>query len=599
MGDPLSRRVYELAREIGRTPDEVLRYLREIGEFSRSASSTVADPVARKVLENFGASVSARAESESHGERSRQVARRSITPATTLTWQANPVKEPVNEEVVRRVQRLESCFSESRKHREMLQALGSQFVYADRFVTSDGKECGVALARFSGAIEAAFGLTREVLFFYAPYFDLQSRSFKLAKDKLASLPREVTPDLIFFSSPDDRLTFKLNEWSKLQFSAIPLPVTMDPEPIALISQLRDYIYARDLFYETTPVSGNKFFGRKTLLQELRDDIANQRVSGLFGLRKSGKTSILLQLAETLSSEVLIPVFIDLETLPSPPIDPAPDFIREMASRLSAELARRGFSIDELVEVPQSPSISAFSAALDTVVRRLAADDVTLVFLLDEIEFLTPSDQVDTQEAKFPGVAQALASLRAVAQSTNNFTFILSGLTNHILENGRLYGRPNPLFSWAKARYVGPFSRQEANELATATGARMGIEIEAGALAALYDASGGHAYLYRNLASEVVATLPVDTYRRVMRTSDVLHQLTPWRRSVAGNIEEILSHLSRYYPTEGVLLETLKESPEDFIDLASGEDRAVHHLASLGLIHEEAGRFAPSVLLELQ
>ncbi len=197
------------------------------------------------------------------------------------------------------------------------------------------------------------------------------------------------------------------------------------------------------------------------------------------------------------------------------------------------------------------------------------------------------------------MAQALASLRAVAQSTNNFTFILSGLTNHILENGRLYGRPNPLFSWAKARYVGPFSRQEANELATATGARMGIEIEAGALAALYDASGGHAYLYRNLASEVVATLPVDTYRRVMRTSDVLHQLTPWRRSVAGNIEEILSHLSRYYPTEGVLLETLKESPEDFIDLASGEDRAVHHLASLGLIHEEAGRFAPSVLLELQ
>ncbi len=68
----------------------------------------------------------------------------------------------------------------------------------------------------------------------------------------------------------------------------------------------------------------------------------------------------------------------------------------MTSRLSAELARRGFSIDELVEVSQSPSISAFSAALDTVVRRLADDDVTLVFLLDEIEFLTPSDQVDTQ-----------------------------------------------------------------------------------------------------------------------------------------------------------------------------------------------------------
>ncbi len=594
----VNQRVYDLARQVDRAPDDVLRYLRAIGEFTRSASSVVAEPVARRVVEHFGGLVPA-SSSERTGSPLSAPARQPITPATTLSWQANPVKEPTNEEVVKRVQRLESTFPEFRKHRSMLQALGSQFVYADVFVTTDGKHCGLALARFSGAIESAFGLTREVPFFYAPYFDLQSRSFKLAKDKVAGLPREVTPDLIFFSSPDDRLTFKLNEWSKLQFTAIPLPTTLDAEPIALIAQLRDHIYARDLFYETTPVSGSKFFGRKTLMQELRDDIANQRVSGLFGLRKSGKTSILLQLAETLTSDNLIPVFIDLETLPSPPIDPGPDFIREMASRVSVELEKRGMPYAELAEFQHVQAIPQFKAALDSVVRRLEERDITLVLLLDEIEFLTPSDQIDTQEANFPGVAQALASLRAVAQSASNFTFLLSGLTNHILENGRLYGRPNPLFSWAKARYVGPFSRQEANELATATGARMGIEIQEGALGALYDASGGHAYLYRNLASEVVATLPMDTYRRVLRTSDVLHQLNTWRRSVAGNIEEMLSHLARYYPTEGVLLETLKDSPDDFVELARGEDRAVHHLASLGLIHEEAGRFTPSVLLELQ
>lgn len=594
----MNQRVYDLARQVDRAPDDVLRYLREIGEFTRSASSVVAEPVAKRVVEHFGGLAPASAPGRM-GAPIRAPARQPVTPATTLSWQANPVKEPTNDKVIKHVQRLESAFPEFRKHRSMLQALGSQFVYADVFVTTDVTQCGLALARFSGAIESAFGLTREVLFFYAPYFDLQSRSFKLAKDKLVNLPREVTPDLIFFSSPDDRLTFKLNEWSKLQFTAIPLPTSLDAEPIALISQLRDHIYARDLFYETTPVSGSKFFGRKTLMQELRDDIANQRVSGLFGLRKSGKTSILLQLAETLTSDNLIPVFIDLETLPSPPTDPGPDFMREVTSRVSVELERRGVSCAELADFPRVQDIPQFKASLDSVVRRLEERDITMVLLLDEIEFLTPSDQVDTQEANFPAVAQALASLRAVAQSASNFTFLLSGLTNHILENGRLYGRPNPLFSWAKARYVGPFSRQEANELATATGARMGIEIQEGALGALYDASGGHAYLYRNLASEVVATLPMDTYRRVLRTSDVLHQLTTWRRSVAGNIEEMLSHLARYYPTEGILLETLKDSPDDFSELARGEDRAVHHLASLGLIHEEAGRFTPSVLLELQ
>ncbi|MGY1829295.1 hypothetical protein ACI8AA_02575 [Geodermatophilus sp. SYSU D01180] len=587
--------MYELARELDVPSDAILAYLSEIGEFARSATSAVAEPITRQVISHFGGSSRRVGPARPVETPSRQVK----TPATTLTWQANPVKEPTSQDVVYHVNRLEGRFPEFAKHRSMLRALGSQFVYADSIRTPDGKECGVALARFSGAIEAAFGLTREVLFFYSPYYDLQSRTFKVAKDALGRLPREVTPDIIFFSSPDDRLTIKLKQWSNLQFTAISLPTSMDAEPLSFIATLRDSIYARNLFYETTPVSGNRFFGRKTLMQELRDDIANQRVSGLFGLRKSGKTSILFQLAETLESDILIPVFIDLETLPTPPTDPSPEFMRETAQQIAAELSKRRIHHSELAGTPDGWSIPVFKSAIDAIARRLEGRGITLVLLLDEIEFLTPSDQVDTQEAAFPGVAQALASLRAVAQSTSNFTFILSGLTNHILENGRLYGRPNPLFSWAKARYVGPFSRTEADELATAVGSRMGIEIQDGALQALYEASGGHAYLYRNLASEVVGSLPTETYRRVMRTSDVLHALIPWRRSVAGNIEEILGHLARYYPTESILLETLQDHPEDFRDIAAGEDQAVHHLISLGLIHEDAGKIEPSVLLELR
>ena len=185
------------------------------------------------------------------------------------------------------------------------------------------------------------------------------------------------------------------------------------------------------------------------------------------------------------------------------------------------------------------------------------------------------------------------------QGTDNFTFLLSGLTNDILESGRLYGRPNPLFAWAKARYVGPFSRGEADELATAIGARMGIEIETSALRTLYDGSGGHAYLYRNLASAVVAELPVVTYRRVIKISDVLHQLMPWKRSIAGNLEEIFGHLERYYPNESVLLDILLENPEEFPVIAAHEDRAIHHLVSLGLLSESQGIYEPSLILELR
>ncbi len=588
-------RVYEIARMVGVDSDVIVEHLRAQGEFVRSSASSVEQIIAHKVFDFFGHDIGT-----PQSVSTLKSAPAEVTPPTIYTsWQANPVVEPRNLEVLDRISALEKLFPVAAEHRRMLKALGSQFVYAKTFRAPDGKTLGLALARFSGAIESAFGITREVMFFYTPYRDLQIRTFTWAKEELAAMSRDATPDLVLFYSPDERLTIKLEDWSRLAFTAIPLDARINPEPISLVRLIREHIYARDLFYETTPVRGDRFFGRKTILQELRDDVTNQRVSGLFGLRKSGKTSILLQLAELLDSETAVPVFVDLEVLPSPPTDPTLPLISELAARLRAELEKRDVRCRELLPLESEPSIPAFKAALQKLLTRLDGKGITITLMLDEIEFLTPADQIDTAEGEFSGVAQVLGILRSMVQSTGNFTFLLSGLTNDILENGRLYGRPNPLFSWAKARYLGPFARAEAGELATAVGSRMGIEIEAGALNALYDASGGHAYLYRNLASAVVGDLPVDTYRRIMRTSDVLHRLIPWKRSIAGNLDEILGHLGRYYPTEDVLLEILIESPNEFGSIARSEDKALHHLLSLGLVHESAGQFTPSTLLELR
>lgn len=597
----MSYRVHEIAREAGVTSREVLRTLLDLGEFARSGSSSVSEPVARRALAVLGGT---KAENVALPTRSvasppKATSSNPATPATTYTWQANAVREPTNTEVVRKVKHLEAAFPVAAQHRAMLKALGSQFVYANLVRGSDGKELGVALARFSGAIEAAFGITREVMFFYSPFYDLQIRTFERAKETLQDLPRDVTPDLIFFASPDDRLSIKLEDWSTLGFTAIPLTSAIDSAPLEMIRLLRDHVYARDLFYETTPVYGDKFFGRKALLQELKDDIANQRVSGIFGLRKSGKTSVLQQLGKVLGSTSLMTVFIDLEVLPSPPEDPTSAFIKTITTRLRTDLRNHKVIYETLEPVLKNPTPESLHEALEEVLSALSKKGTILVLLLDEIEFLTPTDQMDVAEGPFVGVAQTLGVLRSLVQGTNNFTFFLSGLTNNILESGRLYGRPNPLFAWAKSRYVGPFSRGEADELATAIGARMGIEIEANALKALYESSGGHAYLYRNLASAVVAELPVVTYRRVIQFSHVLHQLIPWKRSIAGNLEEIFGHLERYYPNESVLIDILLEDPEEFPVIAVHEDRAIHHLVSLGLLSESQGTYEPSLILELR
>ncbi|MDQ3600162.1 MAG: translation initiation factor IF-2 N-terminal domain-containing protein, partial [Actinomycetota bacterium] len=46
-------RVHELAKELGVTSKEVLTKLKDLGEFVKSASSTVEAPVARKLRDSF------------------------------------------------------------------------------------------------------------------------------------------------------------------------------------------------------------------------------------------------------------------------------------------------------------------------------------------------------------------------------------------------------------------------------------------------------------------------------------------------------------------------------------------------------------------
>jgi hypothetical protein len=198
----------------------------------------------------------------------------------------------------------------------------------------------------------------------------------------------------------------------------------------------------------------------------------------------------------------------------------------------------------------------------------------------------------------PRVAQLLSALRSLVQETSNFTFVLSGLTSAIIEGGRLYGRPNPLFAWAKSIYVTPFTREEADDLATTVGAKMGIQMQSGALEALHEASGGHAFLYRNLSSAVVSHLPKDDFQRTMGRPAVLFELADWKSRVQGNIEEMMQHVKRYYATEAVMLELLMDDPTDFAELANSEHVAVRRLRDLGLIQEVGGHYEPSVVLEL-
>lgn len=515
------------------------------------------------------------------------------------SWNNHPVKRVDSIEVTRNLKKLEDRFEIVSVHRKMLSELGSEFVYA-RSWGQNGKQYGTTLVRFSGQIEKTFGITREVLFFYSEFIDLQTRTFNKAQSEIRLLnnsgKRTVTEDLFFLYAPDRRLSEKLSDWNKNStVRAIPLSQYNAYDSINIIELLKQNIYVRDLFYETKSVGGNEFFGREKAVQELQSDILEKRVSGIFGLRKMGKTSLLNKIRENLPQDY-IGIYIDLEDLPTLSEATALSLCVKIIRGIEKSLpsGKNKISLNGIKEYLVSPSIENFGNTLNLIIQKLASINRRLIIQLDEIEYLIPR----SKEQYVPEISQIFGILRSAVQENDNFLFTVAGLASEIFEDDKFHGRINPLFSWGTTRWLGPFEKHEADNLSKTLGNKMGLKITDSGLDKLYEATGGHAFLYRTLASAASKLIPVSSHKREISGSIILQALDDWKLEIAGNVKQIFNQLSDYYPIESLLLDSLLNSPEQFIEDASQEPQAMNHLIKLGLAYRDGTKYYPNVLLEL-
>ena len=449
--------------------------------------------------------------------------------------------------------------------------------------------------RFSASIEATFGFTREVAIFYSQFDDLQTRTHAALREHLRTgLPRDVTPDVMLLSAPDKKLELKADDWSRPTLAIVPLPAFSHSEgresADAFISILQQRLFKRDLFAETTPVSGRDFFGRQRVLQSLARDIEAQRVPAIHGLRKTGKTSLLHALREHLSEtdDALVFVLRDLESLPGPEHGAIRELIPDLADALRLALRERGFRNTEFAELPADASVAQFRRALLGVLERERAP-LRIVVALDEIEYLCPPGLVQQTLPVAADVPQFLGALRSAQQENADFTFAISGLTTSITEASTLYGRPNPIFAWGKPYFLPPFDAAETTDLVRTVGFRIGTAWDDASIDTLVSETGGHPYLLRSLASDVARSLPIAPEQRRVYKSHVERAAAEWRRRLAGTREAMLTDLYRYYPDEAALLELFSETPEDFYLLAGETDVALAHLLQLGLLRSVTRR----------
>ncbi len=303
------------------------------------------------------------------------------------------------------------------------------------------------------------------------------------------------------------------------FLLIPIPITSlekvlgdKHDCMGLLDEYIDrYLQRADFFDDRNAISDTlSFFGRTEILQRLGEELLRYQGVGLFGLRKSGKTCVLLQLGFMLRQHPI--VHIDLQTYNSSRYAAAL-FNKILLSLSTLEISTLESQIPLPQFVPYSSDTPAAELTVDFIqqvneyVRVIQKNHknknfkykLPIICFLDEVERIipTPEDNRDKVEEfnTFMGALRVLCQQRKMS-------LLIADVhpdCNRINSWAQTGVATNPVFSFFKEIFLPPFSEAETQNMLVNLGKLMGLEFDAATPKQIHYNSGGHPFVSRQIA----------------------------------------------------------------------------------------------------
>ncbi|NES77109.1 MULTISPECIES: ATP-binding protein [Okeania] len=299
-----------------------------------------------------------------------------------------------------------------------------------------------------------------------------------------------------------------------RFILIPIPLTAvekslreEKESSGLLAEYTErYLLGADIFDDRNAIGDTlTFFGRGELLQRLEENLRRGQGIGIFGLRKSGKTSLLLQLGFAMRENPL--VHIDLQTYGSKPHYGA-ELFNQILSKLFQLIESRSakmVSHPKLFESdrPAAHLTTEFTEQLQSLTQQLSqlGYQLPILIFLDEIERIIPTETDAKERAEECNAF--FGALRAVSQEKRSLSLLVADVhpdINRINQWQQSNVPTNPVFNFFKEIFVVPFSVDETTRMLTDIGNLMGITFDEETQSEIHIRSGGHPFVSRQLAS---------------------------------------------------------------------------------------------------
>lgn len=443
-----------------------------------------------------------------------------------------------------------------------------------------GAEVYSILLRPEKHIRNGFGLENEILLIYQQYSTVQPRVLHIVEKILSESPclgrAEPMAFMLLTSAADAKLQVRrLAADSNNPRVIIPFEEEECKRATGeffVRNRMAEFFYSRDLFDMSRPLASDLyFFGRHAFVLSLRDLLKSGENLGLFGLRRTGKTSVLFRLQRLLEEGGAGKlIYFDLE-------DSALYQLRWW--KLLEHIAVKIPGSKKDILYTEQDAAEQFRAALSRVGK-----SSKVVVALDEIEHITPGERLRMRPHWDADFVEFWKTVRAVQNANRQVSFVVCGTNAAPVETASFSDRDNPLFGMVTKRYMPQFTRDEVRQMTRTLGRFMGMSFNEDCFDYLVERYGGHPYITRQACSQVFDGLR-DKIKPIEVTLDML-RIGEAERDLAlfSNAENVLSVLQRWYPLEYEMLDYLARN--DLASFSSVEQSIPDlsaHLRAYGLV----------------
>lgn len=380
--------------------------------------------------------------------------------------------------------------------------------------------------------------------------------------------------------------FKLNQESQIiiPFSYKELRAKHNNRDF-IIDKFRKYFFSKDLFAMTSALQKDTyFFGRDALVNRLVSNYQINENSGIFGLRKTGKTSVLYSTKRIVNTLGGITVWIDCQ-------DTSVYLKRwnQVLLHIIKELYKNNKINQEVIEsdYTEDKASDSFETDILFAYNQLGKNKILLIF--DEVEQITFNISSSEHWRSGNDFLPFWRTIRAKFQKLQSiFTYLISSTNPLSVEQPLIGKNDNPIYQHINENYINQFSVEETKEMISALGGYMGLKFDDDLYSFINRDYGGHPLLIRHVCSEINTAVNGNRPKKIKRV-DYDRARTKFENETTKGFsyaKMILDVLDTFYPNESTMLTCLAIGDMEFFnEFVKESPQYTAHLLGYGIVEK--------------